>query len=195
MPDFTVIADVSSTLQAVLTDALSTLLPAPAPVAEVHDLSGNVPINPPRLTIFLFEVVEDPSMRNRPHLRGVTPPDLTVKKPPMALLLRYLMTPWSGDRITDHRILGRTLQTLYDGSIISGPQLQGGLAGTSQALKITLAPLNLDERSRVWYAIQQPYRLSVTYEIRVVNLDAVEQQTRPPIRSLTVDSARPGAGS
>jgi len=31
----------------------------------------------------------------------------------------------------------------------------------------------LEERARVWYAIQKPYRLSVTYEVRVVNLDAI----------------------
>jgi hypothetical protein len=40
-------------------------------------------------------------------------------------------------------------------------------------LKITLSPLTLDERARVWFAIQKPYRLSLTYEVRVVNLDAV----------------------
>ena len=47
----------------------------------------------------------------------------------MALLLRYMLTPWSGDRLTDHKLLGRTFQVLYDGAILSGPQLQGGLAG------------------------------------------------------------------
>ena len=50
--------------------------------------------------------------------------------------------------------------------------MQGGLAGTDQALKVTLSPLTLEERARVWYAIEKPYRLSITYEIRVVNLDA-----------------------
>ena len=98
----------------------------------------------------------------------------------MALLLRYMMTPWSGDRLTDHRLLGRTLQVLYDGAIISGTHLQGGLAGTDQALKVTLAPITLDERAGVWFAIQKPYRLSITYEVRVINLDA-----------LTVDAATP----
>jgi hypothetical protein len=171
MPGFSVIADASLTLQSVLTKALEVLAPLDPPVAEISDLSGNISITPARLTIFLFETVEDSSVRNRPRVLSTTPPDLTRKKPPMGLLLRYMMTPWSGDRVTDHKILGRALQVLYDGAILSGPELQGGLAGTNQALKVTLAPITLEERTRVWYAIEKPYRLSVTYEIRVVNLD------------------------
>lgn len=180
MPDYSVIADVSTTLQSVLNTAYQALPPAPYPVAEISDLQGNISTDPARVTIFLFEAIEDPSARNRPKIR--TPPavaapppppnQLFVKKPPMALLLRYMMTPWSGDRLTDHKLVGRTLQTLYDGAILSGPQLQGGLANTDQALKVTLSPLTLEERARVWYAIEKPYRLSITYEVRVVNLDA-----------------------
>jgi Pvc16 N-terminal domain len=180
MADYNVIADVSSTLQVVLTDAYKTLQPAVPPVAEISDLQGVISTDPARVTLFLFEAVEDPSAKNRPRVRatpplGPPPPPpnrLFLKKPPMALLLRYMLTPWSGDRLTDHKLLGRTFQVLYDGAILSGPQLQGGLAGTDQALKVTLSPLTLEERARVWYAIEKPYRLSITYEIRVVNLDA-----------------------
>jgi hypothetical protein len=85
-----------------------------------------------------------------------------------------MLTPWSGDRLTDHRLLGRAMQVLYNNAVLSGSQLQGQLAGTVEALQITLSPLTIEERARVWYAIQKPYRLSVTYEVRVVNLDAID---------------------
>lgn len=180
MPDFNVIADVSLTLQNVLTDSLSILLPAPPPIAQVHDLQTNPPQAPPTLTLFLFDINEDPSARNRPRIREVNPPDINIRKPPLALMLRYLLTPWSGDRFTDHRILGRVMQTFYDGAIISGTQLAGGLVGSDQALKITPATLTLDERSRVWFSVQRPYRLSVAYEVRVVNLDSdIADRKRP----------------
>jgi hypothetical protein len=183
VPDYTVIADVSSTLQSVLTDAYAPLDPASPPVAVISDLQGTISTSPARMTLFLFETVEDPSARNRPKVR-VTPPPATglgFRKPPMALLLRYMLTPWSGDRLTDHKLVGRTLQVLYDGAILSGTQLQGGLAGTDQALKVTLSPLTLEERARVWYAIEKPYRLSLTYEVRVVNLDAEQVETLSPV--------------
>jgi hypothetical protein len=190
MPDYSVIADVSETLQSVLTDAFTTLGPQP-PVAEVHDLSGQISTNPARLTLFLFEIAEDASLRNRPPVQGIAAPGLTLQKPPMPLLLRYMMTPWSGDRVTDHRILGRTLQTLYDDAIISGPSLLGGLANTSEALKVKLVPLELEDRSRVWHAIQRPYRISLIYEVRVIHLDSTEIDTRPPINARQLNSSTP----
>jgi hypothetical protein len=197
VPDYNVIADVSSTLQSVLTDAYKPLDPVAPPVAEISDLQGNMSTNPARMTLFLFETVEDPYSRNRPKVRIIPPPPpatgLAFRKPPMALLLRYMLTPWSGDRLTDHKLVGRTLQILYDGAILSGTQLQGGLAGTDQALKVTLSPLTLEERARVWYAIEKPYRLSITYEVRVVNLDAEEIESVQPVSQRALGYLSPEA--
>src|ERR1700752_4987893 len=130
MPDSSVIADVSSTLEAMLTSAFSNLLPGP-PVAEVHDLQGTISTAPARMTIFLFDIVEDPTVRNVAPRRDVVPPNITSTRPQMPLILRCLLTPWSGHGLTDHQLLGRALQALHDDAILSGPQLQGGLAGTS----------------------------------------------------------------
>jgi hypothetical protein len=178
-----VIADVSDTLRSVLTAAFSTL-PAPQPpVAEIHDLQGNIALAPARMTLFLFEVVEDATLRNLPPVRGVTPPNLNFRRPPVPLILRYLLTPWGGDRRTELLILGRALQVLHDGAIVSGPQLQGALAGSSEAIKFKLAPLTLEERTRVWHAVQRPYRLSVTYDVRVINIDSEINDERRPVRS------------
>jgi len=197
VPDYTVIADVSSTLKSVLEDAYKPLDPAAPPVVEISDLQGNISTNPARMTLFLFETVEDPSARNRPKVRVIPPPppgtSVAMRKPPMALLLRYMLTPWSGDRLTDHKLVGRTLQVLYDGAVMSGTQLQGGLKGTDQALKVTLSPLTLEERARVWYAIEKPYRLSLTYEVRVVNLDAELVELISPVSERNVRYLGPEA--
>lgn len=193
MADFDVIAAASETLRTVLTNALSTLGTSEdqPPIAEIHDLQGSISTNPPRLTIFLFEAGEDPSARNRARIRGTAPPNTTLMKPSMALLLRYLLTPWSGDRLTDHKILGRAMQVLYDGAILSGPDLRSSLSGSDDALKITLSPLSLEERTRVWHAVQKPYRLSVSYEVRVVNLDTERQDLVTPVRRRSLDVAVP----
>ena len=170
MASFNVIADVSTTLQVVLHDALVPL--DPNFFVEVSDLQGNITTAPLHLTLFLYEIVEDPSARNRPHVRELVPPDVKIRKPPAALTLRYMMTPWSGDRITDHKIMGRVVQTLYDKAIIAGSDLQGGLAGTDAALKVTMAPITLEDRTRVWFSVQKAYRLSINYEVRVINVDS-----------------------
>ncbi|MEA2859984.1 MAG: hypothetical protein QOC72_2023 [Methylobacteriaceae bacterium] len=171
MPGSDVIASVSETLKSVLDAAVSTL-DNPAS-AELSNLQGNISTSPARLTIFLFEVAEDVSARNKPRVRAAVQPHIMTSKPPMALVLRYLITAWGGDRATEHRLLGRAMQVLYDGALISGPDLQGSaLKDTTEVLKVTLLPLTLEERTRVWYSVQRPYRLSLYYEIRVVNLDS-----------------------
>lgn len=188
MLNSSVIADVSQTLQQVLADAFTTLVPGPTEV-EVHDLTEPVSKAKARMTIFLFDTIEDPAVRNQRPRRGIAPPDITQRRPPVPLILRYLLTPWSGDRVTDQRMLGLALQALHDDAILSGPQLQGGLAGSSEALKLKLAPLTLEEQTRIWHAVQQPYHLSLTYEVRVIRLDSSNVRTSPPVLSRTLDSA------
>ncbi|MEU5595145.1 MULTISPECIES: DUF4255 domain-containing protein [unclassified Streptomyces] len=187
MGDFGVIADVSSGIVSALTQALRGLSQVEPPIAELNDLSETVQTPPPKLTVFLYEIAEDPTSRNRPPVRSQPPGPPTTRKPPMALLLRYLITPWGGDQATQHRMLGRALQTFYDDAILDGAQLTGSLAGSTDSLHLTLTPLTLDQKSWVWYAIQKPYRLSLNYEIRVVNLDSAVETPVRPVRSRTIE--------
>jgi hypothetical protein len=179
MADFRVIADVSTTLQTLLDNALTPL----GVNARLHDLGSPVSTTPPVLTVFLYEAGEDTASRNRPDQRRLVGPNaVQITRAPMALMLKYLITPWSGDAATDHRILGRSMQVLYDNAVLEGQQLQGALANTNDTLKITITPLSMDERTKVWYAVQRTYRLSSAYEVRVVNLDSTRQELRPAIR-------------
>jgi hypothetical protein len=189
--DYPVIGDVSETLRSVIDAGLASLVPPPT--VQVHDLQGVIPTAPAHVTICLYDVIEDPSAKNRPRRKNAGPAgQFRIDKPPMALLLRYLVTPWSGTRAADHQILGRVMQVLYDGAIIHGAALQGGLAGTSEALKITMAPIPLQERFWLWQAVQKAYRISVTYEVRVVNLDAIEAQLVRPVAVRDLRYAEPG---
>ncbi|MEO3974821.1 DUF4255 domain-containing protein [Streptomyces sp. CAU 1734] len=186
MGDYGVIADVSAIMVDTLTRALRPLSRVEPPIAELNDLSGTVQTPPPKLTVFLYDIAEDPSARNRPPVRSRPPDPPTTRKPPMALLLRYLITPWGGDQDTQHRMLGRALQALYDEAILDGGRLSGTLAAGNDALHLSLTPLPLDQKSWVWYAIQKPYRLSLNYEVRVVNLDAELTLPVRPVRSRTL---------
>jgi hypothetical protein len=188
MADYTVVGDVSEIIVRRLQEAFADLQPVP-PLVELNDLSDTVQSSVSKLTVFLYDISEDPASRNRPSIPS-TPPDLpSVRKPPMALLLRYLMTPWGGTQSTQHEMLGRTLQVLYDDAILEGAQLSGSLAGSTDALRFTFTPLSLEQKSWVWYAIQKPYRLSLNYEVRVVNLDAVSTTPVVPVASRSLRPA------
>jgi hypothetical protein len=186
-----VISDVSAVLEQLLTDAMSTLTGPPAPIMEIHDLNGVIPTAPPRLTMFLYDIREDPSMRNRPKVREPDGNGFQVRKPPMALCLHYLLTAWGGSRITEERMLGRVLQALYDQPILSGAMLTGSLAGLDEPIHITLVPLTLEEKARVWWSIQKPYRLSLNYEVRVANLESETVIEAQAVTTRTLDSALP----
>jgi hypothetical protein len=186
-----VISDVSAVLEQLLTDAMSSLTGPPAPIAEIHDLNGVIPTAPPRLTMFLYDIREDPSMRNRPKVREPDGNGFQVRKPPMALCLHYLLTAWGGSRITEERMLGRVLQALYDQPILSGAMLTGSLAGLDEPIHITLVPLTLEEKARVWWSIQKPYRLSLNYEVRVANLESETLIEAQAVTTRTLDSALP----
>jgi len=181
MGDYTVIGEVSALIERTLDAAVKAV--SDDGVARLDDLSKPVPDSPPTLTIFLYEIAEDPPSRNRPHVRPDPANPQIVRKPPMALLLRYLITAWGGDPVTQHRLLGVALRTFYDESIFAGARLTGGLAAGADALHFTLTQLTLDQKSLVWYALQKPYRLSLNYEVRVVNLDATGDLQASPVRS------------
>ncbi|GAB3451423.1 Pvc16 family protein [Actinophytocola sediminis] len=189
MGDFGVVADVSTIIVGRLTRAMVGLTPPeePDPIAVLHDLSVVVPTDQAKLTVFLYEIAEDPTSRNRPPVRSLPPDPPTTRKPPMALLLRYLVTPWGGDQLTQHQMIGRALQSFYDDAVLDGDELTGSLAGGIDVLHVTLTPLTLDQKSWVWYAIQQPYRLSLNYEIRVVNLDSEDVSALQLVRNRTID--------
>lgn len=192
MPPPPVIADVSETLRSVITAGLSGLTPAPPPVAVLSDLNVPIALTPPVLTVYLYDIVEDPSARNRPPARRSAPPDMEIVKAPMALLLRYMLTPWSPDARTDQQILGHVLQTLYDSAILSGPQLVGSsLRNTAEALKVTFAPMPMHDRTLLWQSLQQPFRLSLAYEVRVVNLESTVTQRVRPVAERALDTTLP----
>ena len=185
MADYGVISDVSTSLVTLLDQDLRR--PPLNARALLDDLSGAAPAGL-TLTITLYEILEDAPSRNRPRPQRPDGTAVVSTKPPMALRLHYLLTPWGGDALTEQQILGRAMQALYDDAILAGTELLGGLQGSADTLKITLIPLSLEDRSRVWYAIQKPYRLSVNYEVRVVNLDATEEQRDEVVRSSTLDA-------
>jgi hypothetical protein len=182
-----VIDSVSQTLVNVLNPALDVLMPAPGePFAQIHDLQNSIPMNPSTMTVFLYDVFEDPSARNRPRIRQDLAGDIRIRKPDMALQLRYLLTPWSQNPATEQAMLSVALQTFYDNAIIEGPQLAGDLQGTSLALKVSLALVPVEDRTRVWYALQRPYKVSLLYEVRVVPIPTLTDEEISPVHRRTL---------
>jgi hypothetical protein len=167
-------------------NAIVSLLP---PGDALPEVSG--------VNLYLYRVTESPFTRNRPWPGDrVTAPS---NRPALGLQLDYLLTPL-GSRPVDanfsegddaHTMLGLSMSTLQENPILNNVHLpalpaSGTLNATPgfdadaalppfllnsyEQIKIMLSPTNLEELSKIWATINQPYRLSVAYEISLVEI-------------------------
>jgi hypothetical protein len=163
----------SQLIQAIPT-AEVTLLP---PGDQLPEVAG--------VNLYLYRVTESPSTRNDPW-RGdrATGPS---NNPPLGLNLFYLLTPL-GTRPVDanfsvgddsHTMLGAAMLALHENPVLNDVHIPGFDADSAlsaellrsyERVKVTLIPTNLDELSKIWATINQPYRLSVAYEASLVEL-------------------------
>lgn len=172
MATFNAIADVSEILRRTLHAGVQVV----GASCIIHDLVAS-PSTAMTLSLTLYEVAEDPSSRNRPDIRSVVNNQVMVTRSPTALLLRYLITAWSGNIVDDQVILGRAVQTLYEHAILAGADLVGtSLIANDEAIAITMIQQSIEDRTHVWRAYDKPYRLSINYEVRVVKIDS----SKPP---------------
>ncbi len=188
-----------SQLVRVSSSAVVSLLP---PGDALPQVSG--------VNLYLYRVTESPFFKNQPWPgdRATAPSNA----PPLALQLHYLLTPL-GTQPTDasfsegddaHTMLGLAMLTLHENSVLNDVHLPalpavGGLNATTgfdadtvlpdyllnsyEKIKIMLAPAGIEELSKIWATINQPYRLSVAYEISLVEITPTPP---PPVRGAVV---------
>jgi Pvc16 N-terminal domain len=138
------------------------------------------------LSLFLYRVVENGEMKNRP----LQPTGSGVyRPPPLSLNLFYLITPLVRDSgqvpdgtDQDHRVLGRVMQVFYDHAILRGSALQGDLGIAAEELRLILHPAPLEDLTKLWSAWMRPYRLSVAYEVKVAFINSDREERLAAVR-------------
>ena len=120
-----------------------------------------------RLSLWLYQVTENEYVKNQMPTRSTA--DNRVQMPPLALNLFYLVTPFAGPAEADQLLLGKIMQVLYDNAIVAVRNVPDN---DFEELRIVLCRLTLEELTRIWEALREPYRLSVCYQIRVTHIDS-----------------------
>jgi Pvc16 N-terminal domain len=136
-----------------------------------------------KLSLWLYQVLPNEHLRNPSYVRRKNPKDANDDDapfyPPLYLNLLYLLTPSiridddAKTAIADQSLLGRAMQIFYDQSILRMDSKQA--AGEADELHLSLAPRTIEELAEVWEAMQQPYRLSVCYEVRAIKIDSARR--------------------
>jgi hypothetical protein len=104
--------------------------------------------------------------------------------PPLSLNLYYLMTPYADndDNLGNaplHEILGEAMRIFYEHPVVPDEYLAGDLGTAREQVRIMQNGLDMEELSQVWSTFSEPFRLSVLYEVSVVQLDQSAAQGRP----------------
>jgi hypothetical protein len=185
MSDYSVIAELGDSLLSVLFSELN----ADSQISGLIDSEDRISLESPadlennnsvRLSMYLYRILENPYMKNSFPVDGTGG---KLRKAPLTLDLYYLLTPLVGTPREQMIVLGKTMQVLYDRPILEGMDLSGSLGTTGEAIRLVLNPVSLEELTRVWQALEIPYRLSVCYLARVIILDSEQEQFGQPVVS------------
>jgi hypothetical protein len=121
------------------------------------------------------------STRRCATARAASCPTANGSRPLLPLELSYLITPWAKETRDEFRIAGRVLQVLYDRAELGPADLQGTSWAADDSVQLVLESIPLEEHLRIWDTTELPYRLSLTYQARVVGLEPAEAEEVPPV--------------
>ena len=172
MSDYTAISAASKTLHHLLKENITDSTDVQIQGVEIKLLSPKemqAAGQTSGVSVWLYKVSRMAEMLNEPPER--TQPN-QVPRTGLPVPLYYLITPMIEDPSTRHVLLGKVLQVFNDHAILRGADLRGTLEGTTEQLRINLEALSLEELSLVWYALGEPYQLSVTYLVQVLKIDS-----------------------
>lgn len=139
------------------------------------------------INLFLYRIHENPFTKNMDY-RGDRTNPLRSSPPPLSLMLSYLLTAYvqktggtAQDDITTHQLLGNAMSILHDYPALNDvhdsdfdanvdTQFPPELRNAFDKVKITLLPTTMDEYSKIWTGLSKAYRLSVAYEVSLVEI-------------------------
>ena len=173
----TAIGEVSESLRNLLLGEITINRTKVTVLAPDEPGGGNRHVN-----LFLYKVVESPVMKNMDWRVKPGSPG-TLIPPPLTLNLYYLMTAYNKNdsetgNAPDHAVLGDAMRVFHENPVIPDQYLTDGLKNSRENIRIILNTLDLDELSKVWATFKKAFRLSVLYEVSVVQLDMLSDHEK-----------------
>lgn len=168
MADYTIISDISSHVVKLLR---KNMCPEPVPAESKIDICSPTDEETDYiLGLYLYDIREEGQ---------VTFPSLTVlgkpgvKQPPRPYALYYMVfvngSGKTGLKSSDlQKIIGRAAQIITDHNRIVPSELQSRLEIDEPSIAVAQAKITLEEKFRVWQAVNKPYQVSLFYRMAPV---------------------------
>lgn len=172
MADYTIISDISSHLVKVLRKNM-----CPEPITSENKIEIGSPTDEEVdyiLGVYLYDIREEGHVTIPPlNIAG----KVGIKQPPKPYGLYYMVyingSSQSGLKAPDiQKILGKAAQILNDNNRIFPLQLQNWLEIEESPVVMSQASITLEEKFRVWQAINKPYQVSLFYRAAPVFLSS-----------------------
>ena len=172
MADYTIIADVSSYIVKTLREKM-----CPEPIPSPNNIEISSPASQDVdyiVGLYLYEVKEEGQVA-QPAL--MTSGGVRLQKPPNPYSLYYMVfingSSQMGLKAPDiQKIIGRIAQIVNDNSSVRPNQLQPWLDAEEPPIVLSQAKISLEEKVRVWQAINKPYQISLFYKAAPVFLSS-----------------------
>jgi hypothetical protein len=168
---------------------LLAAIPEPGPDwIEIRSLHGDGPAPVPanRLILFLYAVAEHPYLRNQP----LVPADGGYRRPPLRLLLSYLITFISDDAEEGQRRLSRVLQAFHSRPRLGPAELDPTLVDQLDGLSVRLRSTTFEEMNQLWTALNRGMRLALYYDVEAALIEPAESAITPPVRRRDLEYTR-----
>lgn len=136
------------------------------------------------VSLWLYQVERNAELLNQPRPRPA--PDLHGHRP-FPVNLHYLVTPViEGEPLREHALMGRILQVLHSSASIEPTSfLDSPETADLTLFRVSFQPLELEELTRIWDALKEPYQLSAAYLVQLVEIDSLVE---PDVISPVIDS-------
>ncbi len=164
MADYTIISDVSNHILSLLRERM-----CPEPIPSPNNIEVSSPASQDVdyiLGLYLYDIKEEDIVAPPPRvMRGRT----QMSPPPKPYSLYYMVFINSGGQagLKDQdfqKIIGKVAQIVSDNNSILPSQLQDWLEAEEPPIRFSQAKIGLEEKVRVWSAINKPYQISLFYK-------------------------------
>lgn len=164
MADYTIISDVSQHMVKILREKM-----CPEPIPSPNNITASSPSEQDVdyiLGLYLYDIREEGEVAVAPMI-GTGRTRLT--RPPKPYSLYYMLflngSSQMGLKAADtQKILGRAAQIISDGNSVYPRQLQSWLETEEPPIVFSPAKISLEDKVRVWSAINKPYQVSLFYK-------------------------------
>lgn len=171
MSKYTIISDIGKGILALLRDKL---VPDPVDKAESIGICDPKERGGYIVGIHPYDIKEDTSGTAN---ESKTLPDGSVQDPPAMIELYYVISVSSKAEIEykaldEAKIIGKIIQILKDNPTIPARYMPNNLDMSIDNVPVSMLPLNMEEKVKVWTMFGESYKLSVFYVVGPVAIDS-----------------------